>query len=74
MENKNITQKLFALFGSLKFWAVTFVQVGALLQAKLNGTLDIYLFISIVQTWCMGVGLVGLVDGVAERLAGKKNK
>ncbi len=71
---KTIFGKVKALFGSLKFWLATTVFISAVLEAAINGTLNLAYFINVGQIWLTAVTAIGVLDGATERLGGSKRK
>lgn len=66
---KTFSEKVGALFGSLRFWLLTFIAVIMILQAK--GIIDTAVF-DIIKTWLIAVFGVGTLDSVASKFGGNK--
>ena len=65
---KTIPTKIKELFGSLRFWLLTFVAIIMILQSK--GLIDAEVF-NIMKTWLVAVFGVGTLDSIAGKIGGK---
>lgn len=72
--NDKLKAKFEKLAGSLKFALVTIVFLSAVVESIINGTFTIGLMVDQAQIWATAVAGIGILDGLAERIGGKKKE
>lgn len=70
--NDKLMKKLVALKGSLKFALVTVIYLSSVVEGLVAGSMTLPLIVDLTQTWIAAVTGIGIIDGIAERLGGKK--